>query len=82
MYLEGVDISISGFLNIIQDAYQIDDDVADTIVFTYDSIAVSKDKKLNHMFMKLCPYAKDGPLLTGCTVRYERMDGTMGERAL
>ena len=72
LFPEGVDISISDFIGIIQDAYGIEDDVTQSLVFTYDSLSVSKQGNLNHKFMKLCPNTKDGPLFKGRCKRYKK----------
>ena len=37
---------------------------------------------LRHKFMKLSPKVKDGPLLSGRTIRFKKKDGSMGERQL
>ena len=81
LYVENM--KISEFLFAIQNFYHIDEETASSLVFTYNSLSVSKkDGKLSHKFMKLSPMVKDGPVLEGRRIRYKKKNGTMGERAL
>lgn len=76
------EISTSDFLSVIQNIYGIEDDVAQDLVFTYNSLSVTKKTgDLKHKLVKLTG-ADSKPLLKNRKIRYLNKEGVMCERPL
>ena len=75
-YPPGMIISIDDFTSIIQDTYSIEDDVAEDLVFVYNSLTVTGKGELKPKLMKLSSREQNGPMLSGRTLKYKKKDGT------
>ena len=81
-YPKDFDLTIDEFLSLVQDSYNIDDDIAEDLVFTYSSLSITKKTGVSKTkLVKLTPDDSD-PIVKTRKIKYLNNEGIVCERAL
>ena len=76
------EITTDEFLSVIQDTYDIDDDIAQDLVFTYSSLSITKKTgEPKSKLIKLTPN-DSGPVIKHRKIKYLNNEGVVCERSL
>ena len=83
LYSPEVEDSVRDFLVIIEDTYDMDDDIGADLVLVYNSLQVTKSTgQSKPKLIKLGHDQEDGPVLTNRKIKFKNKEGEVCERAL
>ena len=80
LYPDGLDLKISNILDVIQDTYQIDEDIGEDLCFIYATQTMQKNGMVKNKTVTLHPKRDDSSLLTGQYVRFLNKETMKMER--